>query len=175
MGNGRPPPKISAESWRRQPVESRPGFLIRRVQQVHTALFSQEIGAERITPIMYSVMSALGQNGAMEQTRLARTVAIDKTNLADLLERLRKRGLVARRVPQADRRVRLATLTPAGQALLDAMDEPVARAHARTIAALDPSEQAQFLDFLARIVAASETEADGETAATPAERIGADA
>lgn len=166
MDKGTPSPAVSAEDWRRQPVDSRPGFLIRRVQQVHTALFSQETGPERITPIMYSVMAALGQLGPMEQTRLARTVAIDKTNLADILERLRERKLVTRRVPQADRRVRLAALTPAGRALLERMDAPVARAHARTIEALDPQEQALFLSFLERIVEASEaaeTDTDDES------------
>ena len=57
----------SGEDWRKQPVDGRPGFLIRRVQQVHTALFSEETGAERITPIMYSVLSALGQSGPLDQ------------------------------------------------------------------------------------------------------------
>jgi len=153
----------AAADWRSQPVEGRPGVLIRRVQQIHTALFAEETGPERITPIMYSVLTALRQGGAMDQTRLARTVAIDKTNLADVLERLRERGLVTRRVPQADRRVRLTTLTGAGRNLLDKMDAPVSRAHARTIAALSPDEQALFVAFLQRIVAASEDDgaADG--------------
>lgn len=162
MSKGKPSPAVSTEDWRRQPVDNRPGFLIRRVQQVHTALFSQETAPERITPIMYSVMAALAQLGPMEQTRLARTVAIDKTNLADILERLRERKLVTRRVPQADRRVRLAALTPAGSALLERLDEPVARAHARTIEALNPQEQALFVSFLERIVEASEA-TDPET------------
>lgn len=152
--------EVLAQAWRREPVDQRPGFLIRRVQQVHTALFTAETGPERITPMMYSVLAALDQNGAMDQTRLSKTVAIDKTNLADLLERLRERGLVTRRVPRADRRVRLAALTPAGRALVGEMDAPVARAHARTIAALDADEQALFVSFLQRIVAAAEAEDD---------------
>ena len=164
MAEDKAPADASIENWRRQPVEGRPGFLIRRVQQVHTALFSEETGAERSTPIMYSVLSALGQSGPLDQTRLGRTVAIDKTNLADVLERLRERGLVTRRVPTTDRRVRLSALTPAGQALLDKLDTRVARAHARTIAALSPAEQAQFVAFLQRIVDASEAEADARAA-----------
>lgn len=167
MAKEKAPAEAMAEDWRDQPVQGRPGFLIRRVQQVHTALFAEETGPERITPIMYSVLSALGQDGPMDQTRLARTVAIDKTNLADLLERLRERGLVTRRVPRADRRVRLAALTEAGKALLDRMDEPVARAHARTIAALDADEQALFLEFMQRIV--SENEDDEAARSAPGE------
>ena len=146
-----------------EPFQARPGFLIRRLQQIHTALFAEEIQPERVTPIMYSVLSALDQSGPLDQTTLARMVAIDKTNLADLLERLRKRGLVARHVPRADRRVRVAALTDAGQRLLDALDEKVARAHARTIEVLAPEERAAFVGYLARIIEASER---GETAET---------
>lgn len=160
MAEEKAPQGAPDEDWRNQPVGVRPGFLIRRVQQVHTALFSEETGAERITPIMYSVLSALRQNGPMDQTRLGRTVAIDKTNLADLLERLRERGLVTRRVPNSDRRVRLSALTPAGKALLEALDARVARAHQRTIAALSPDEQALFISFMKRIVDAAEADAE---------------
>lgn len=164
-----PAEDTATADWRRQPVENRPGVLIRRVQQIHTALFAEETGPQRITPIMYSVLTALRQGGPMDQTRLAQTVAIDKTNLADVLERLRERGLVTRRVPPTDRRVRLATLTAAGRALLDTMDAPVSRAHARTIEALEPDEQALFVAFLQRIVTASEgqPEQDPVAAETP--------
>ena len=165
-----PPPAARGAAHRQsesppEPFQARPGFLIRRLQQIHTALFAEEIQPERVTPIMYSVLSALDQSGPLDQTTLARMVAIDKTNLADLLERLRKRGLIARHVPRADRRVRVAALTDAGRRLLDALDEKVARAHARTIEVLSPEERAAFVGYLTRIIEASER---GETADTEA-------
>lgn len=143
--------------WRDGSLQGRPGFLIRRLHQIHTALFAEEIGAEKVTPMMYSVLSALAQTGPVDQTTLARAVAIDKTNMTDILERLRKRGLVRRRIAAKDRRVRLASLTPEGQALLDRIDAGAQRAHARTIEDLTPAEQALFLTLMGRIIEAKET------------------
>lgn len=138
--------------WRDGSLQGRPGFLIRRLHQIHTALFAEEVGKEKVTPMMYSVLSALAQTEPVDQTTLAQQVAIDKTNMTDILERLRKRGLVRRRIATKDRRVRLASLTPDGRALLDRIDAGAQRAHARTIEDLAPAEQALFLTLMGRII-----------------------
>ncbi|MBU0725466.1 MAG: MarR family winged helix-turn-helix transcriptional regulator [Alphaproteobacteria bacterium] len=149
--------KIDPEqNWRGGPLQGRPGFLIRRLHQIHTALFTEECGEEKITPIMYSVLSALSQVGPVDQTTLARAVAIDKTNMADILERLRKRGLIRRRVAPKDRRVRLTVLTEEGRALLDRIDDRAERAHARTVEDLPPAEQAQLVALMMRVIEAKD-------------------
>ena len=153
---GRPLPEASEEPWRHGSLQGRPGFLIRRLHQIHTAIFAEECGEEKVTPIMYSVLSALARSGPVDQTTLAAAVAIDKTNMADILERLKKRGLVRRRVAPKDRRVRLATLTDEGQALLDRIDERAHRAHLRTVEDLTPGEQALLVELMTRIVEAKE-------------------
>lgn len=145
-------------SWRDGDLQERPGFLIRRLHQIHTALFAEECGAEGVTPIMYSVLSALAQIGPIDQTTLAAAVAIDKTNMADILERLRKRGMVRRRVAPRDRRVRLATLTDEGRALLDRVDENAHRAHLRTVEDLSPRDQGVLMELMKRIVDAKTVE-----------------
>ncbi|MEL6265690.1 MAG: MarR family winged helix-turn-helix transcriptional regulator [Pseudomonadota bacterium] len=149
------PPAHAAEARARiDRLHDRPGFLIRRLHQIHTALFAEECAGETVTPIMYSVLSALAELGPVDQTSLAQAVAIDKTNMADLLERLRKRGLIRRRTSTADRRVRIAALTEAGRALLDRIDAAVARAHRRTLEDLAPGEQAQMMAMMRRIIEA---------------------
>ncbi|WP_119168224.1 MarR family winged helix-turn-helix transcriptional regulator [Algihabitans albus] len=141
-------------NWREGPLQGRPGFLIRRLHQIHTAIFAEECGEEKITPIMYSVLSALAQSGPVDQTTLASAVAIDKTNMADILERLRKRGLIRRRVAPKDRRVRLATLTEEAKSMLDRIDDKAERAHLRTVENLSPREQALFIHYMMRVVTA---------------------
>lgn len=151
------PTDIQHAGWRGGSLQRRPGFLIRRLHQIHTALFLQECGEEKITPIMYSVLSALSQTGPVDQTTLAKAVAIDKTNMADILERLRKRGLIRRRTSTKDRRVRLTGLTDEGRALLDRIDDKAERAHQRTLEDLPPSEQAQLVDLMTRLVEATDS------------------
>lgn len=146
----------------------RPGFLIRRLHQIHTALFAEECAAHQATPLMYSVLTALADLEPVDQTTLAEAVAIDKTNIADLLERLRKRGLIRRRAAPHDRRVRLTALTTEGRAALGRMEDAVDRAHARTVAALTPAEQAAFVSFMSRIVDAPRRDAIARAAAADA-------
>jgi len=142
--------------WREDPLQRRPGFLIRRLHQIHTALFAEECGEEKVTPIMYSVLSALAQSGPVDQTTLATAVAIDKTNMTDILDRLKKRGLVRRRVGTKDRRIRLAALTDEGRDLLDRIDEKAHRAHVRTIEDLAPADQVRLMKLMNQIINAKE-------------------
>ena len=150
-------PSNARLNWRDGPLQSRPGFLIRRLHQIHTALFNEECGDIGITPVMYSVLSTLAKTGPIDQTTLAHAVAIDTTNMADVLERLRKHGYVRRRISTRDRRIRLTTLTDKGQELLDRADAHAERAHARTIEDLTAKEQNALMRLLDKIVAAKGT------------------
>jgi hypothetical protein len=49
--------------WHAKPLQERPGFLIRRLHQIHTALFADECAGESITPVQYSILIALDQMG----------------------------------------------------------------------------------------------------------------
>jgi hypothetical protein len=59
-------------SW---PLDQRPGFLIRRLHQIHVALFQKNCAAFEITPLQYSLLSALAKRGTADQTALAADVA----------------------------------------------------------------------------------------------------
>ncbi len=142
--------------WRNGPLSGRPGFLIRRLHQIHTALFNEECGKGPVTPVMYSILSALAQSGPIDQTSLARRIAVDKTNVVDVLERMRKRGLIRRRTSTKDRRVRLTALTDEGRALLDSIDKQAERAHRRTIEDLTADEQRVLMSLMTKIIEAKD-------------------
>jgi len=143
----------AAEDWHAKPLQERPGFLIRRLHQIHTALFLEECAGETITPVQYSILSALDQMGVAEQIALARAVGLDTTNVADVLARLERQKLVRRRVSQRDKRMKAVTLTDSGRALLQRVDAGAARAHERTLAALAPKARARFMRDLSKLVA----------------------
>lgn len=144
--------------WRSGDVSLRPGFLIRRLHQIHTGLFLESCGEENITPVMYSVLSCLSQNGPLDQTTLAKAVAIDKTNMTDILKRLMNRGYVIREVADTDRRMRLTTLTAAGKAVLERTDPHARDAHRRTLDALSPQDRVRFTKMMMTIVEAAEND-----------------
>ena len=89
----------------RMPLWARPGYLVRRLHQIHYALFFEECAAFDITPVQYGLLTTLAQNPDMDQNSLGRELGIDRTNVADVLNRLAKRGLVARERSRTDRRM----------------------------------------------------------------------
>ncbi len=145
-------PASFAEEWHGKPLQERPGFLIRRLHQIHVALFMEECADENITPVQYSILSALDHMGTAEQIALSRAVGLDTTNVADVLARLERQRLVRRRVSQQDKRMKVVSLTDAGRALLKRIDGRAARAHERTLAPLKPKERERFLRDLAQLV-----------------------
>lgn len=133
-------------------LASRPGFLIRRLHQIHTALFIEECSEFKVTPVQYSMMTAVAEQPGLEQARLAYEIGVDRTTLANVAARLEARGLLRRTTTKADRRLKRVILTARGKRLLDQMTQAARRAHVRTIEALPPDEREAFLHSLARLV-----------------------
>jgi DNA-binding MarR family transcriptional regulator len=131
---------------------SRPGYLIRRAHQSHTAIFAEECKTFGITPVQYGVLTALLHRPNIDQATLGAEVGIDRTNAADVLERLAERGLVRRTKGAADRRMMLATLTPAGRTLTQAMHPAMERAEARLLESLPEAERRRFMGTLRKLV-----------------------
>ena len=144
-----PAGEIEARLW------DRPGFLIRRLHQIHVALFLEECRSFDVTPVQYAVMTALSIAPGRDQITLARDAGIDRTNVADVLKRLAQRGLIERRQGAADRRVRLAYLTPRGEALTKRMEAAMLRAQERLVAPLNEADRARLMRSLAALVAAN--------------------
>ncbi|MGQ9366126.1 MarR family winged helix-turn-helix transcriptional regulator [Azospirillum sp. ST 5-10] len=136
-------------------LAQRPGFLIRRLHQIHTAMFVEECAEFNVTPVQYSVLTVLGSHGELDQATLATLVGIDRTTTTGVLARLAERGVVERRPSPDDRRMRLAALTADGRKLLRRMDKKAQLAHDRTIAALPREERALFMRCLAHLVEAN--------------------
>ena len=134
---------------------SRPGFLVRRLHQIHAAMFAEECGAFNITPIQYGLLTILLEQPGLDQISLGSELGIDRTNVADVLVRLEDRGLVRRQVSRADRRMKLASLTDAGETLTRQMESHMKRAQERLTAPLGENDRAQFLELLGRLVDAN--------------------
>jgi DNA-binding MarR family transcriptional regulator len=138
-------------------LASRPGFLVRRLHQIHLAMFAEECGALGLTPVQYSILTVAAAQPGLEQTRLGYEVGVDRTTLANVVARLEGRKLLTRTRGRTDRRLKHVTLTKAGLDLLERMAAPAGRAHARTIEALPEAEREVFLRALATLVDAGNT------------------
>ena len=144
-------------SW---PLDQRPGFLIRRLHQIHVALFQKNCAAFEITPLQYSLLSALAKRGTADQTTLAADVALDRTTTTGALKRLQLRQFVERSIDQGDRRAQVCRLTKAGTALLRQMERSARAAHRETVVDLSKADQRRFIALMQQIVAARSRQAD---------------
>ncbi|MFT4277313.1 MAG: MarR family transcriptional regulator [Rhodopseudomonas sp.] len=134
------------------PLAERPGFLIRRLHQIHVALFQQACGQFEVTPLQYSLLSALAARKTADQTTLAADIALDRTTTTGALKRLEARHLVERPVNADDRRARLCRLTRAGAQLLAKIEGAARSAHEATLQGLSAREKVQFVAMMQRIV-----------------------
>jgi DNA-binding MarR family transcriptional regulator len=144
------PRRPAADPWRI--LASRPGFLIRRLHQIHLALFAEECAAFSVTPVQFSLLSLLSAQPGLDQAALAFAVGVDRATTANVVARLEKRGLLARRPGATDKRVKQVELTAAGHRLLARIDPHARRAHARTLETLCAADRAQFVTLLRQLV-----------------------
>lgn len=86
---------------------TRPGFVIRRLHQIHTGLFLAEAGAFNITPVQYSLLTTLVEHEEIDQNSLCLEIGLERTSVSEVLPRLEARGLLSRKPSTTDRRVKL--------------------------------------------------------------------
>lgn len=134
------------------PLSARPGFLVRRLHQIHSAIFLEECKDFGLTPVQYGLMTALIQHPGADQRSLGVEVGIDRTNVADVLERLAERGFVRRGRSETDRRSMNVFLTEEGRAVVEQMYASMVRAQERLLSPLDPEFRSAFMAMLTQLV-----------------------
>ncbi|WP_354003735.1 MarR family winged helix-turn-helix transcriptional regulator [Ramlibacter aurantiacus] len=135
---------------------ARPGFLIRRLHQVHDALFFRECQTRNITPVQYGILTALSMNPWLDQKAIGQELALDRTTTADVLKRLEEKGLIERRVNPDDRRSRLSVITKAGLKTLENLGQGMQTAQEDLLAPLSELNRLAFSKLLGLLVEAHE-------------------
>ncbi len=139
--------------------EHAPGHLVRRAHQLAVALFMEETAAFEVTPVQFAILNALIDIPGEDQVTLAARVAFDAATSGSVIGRLEAKGWIRREVDPQDKRRKLLWVTPEGEQAVAQMKPGVARVQQRLLAPLAAPEQAQFVDLLARLVAAHEASA----------------
>jgi DNA-binding MarR family transcriptional regulator len=134
-------------------VYTKPGHLIRRLQQIAVAVFAQECADHDITPVQYAALVAVRDNPGLDATRIAALVAFDRSTIGNVLERLEGKGLIERRANPDDRRVKMLKISRRGARLLDKCEPAVMRAQERMLDPLDGAERRAFINQMRRIIA----------------------
>lgn len=126
------------------------GFNLRRANQRHVAIFQKHV--DGLTPTQFAAMARVHELGPLSQNRLGRLTAMDSATIKGVVERLLAKKLVALNPDPDDKRLRLVSLTPEGEALLHVATDQALAARVETLGALTEAEAAQLEVLLAKLV-----------------------
>lgn len=129
-------------------LERAPGHLLRRAQQRAVELFAAEVGPDGPTPPQFALLLSVHQNPGISQIGLVRLIGVDRSTLADMVQRLVRRGLIVRRRTARDGRENTLRLSAAGRRMLAATLDGAARAQAAILAPIAAKDRATALRIL---------------------------
>ncbi|MDK3018725.1 MarR family winged helix-turn-helix transcriptional regulator [Pseudodonghicola flavimaris] len=125
------------------------GFLLRRANQRHLALFAR--GIPDLTSTQFAALAKLCELGQATQNALGRATAMDAATIKGVIDRLRKRDLVDAAPDPEDQRRRTLTPTAEGRALYARLVPAAHEITAATLEPLDEDERATFLRLLEKL------------------------
>jgi DNA-binding MarR family transcriptional regulator len=141
-------------------LDQQPGFMFRRLDNRATSLFEKMAGVDDLTARQFGVLLTLFQNGRMTQGALAAALYVDRSTLAEMLQRMVDRGLVRRRMSRNDRRMAELWLWPEGKKALLASVKQVHAVQRLMISPLPAEYRPLFLKCLAMLSEAEIGEPD---------------
>ena len=152
LTNQRPASQPGSQPASQHDIWDRPGYLVRRLHQIHVGLFLSRVAAGKVTPTQYGLLSILVARPNIDQLTIGGELGLDRANVADILKRLETRKLVTRVVDPQNRRRKLCLATAKGAEFVRRYQREMQASQEQLIAPLLPAEREVFMDLLARLV-----------------------
>lgn len=133
--------------------QSLPIMLLRARESV-MGRFRPMLKDHGVTEQQWRVLRVLYEEGEVDVTFIARNAAILAPSLTRILKSLRENGLVAIRRDASDARRSLASLTPAGQTLVETVMPDSARTYEGISADFGAERMARLIEELDALIAA---------------------
>ncbi len=136
-------------------IWKRPGFLIRRLQQISVAIFISECADAQldITPVQWGILSMLSESPGVGQIEISEELGLDRSNVANVVDRLVTRGWLKQKISPADQRKKAITVTKAGEKVMGELEGIAQRFQRKLLNPLSESEREIFIGLLTRLVA----------------------
>ena len=129
-----------------------PVHLLHRAIQSVDELFNAIIGENGLTPRQLIVLATVGDNEGLSQTAIVLRTNIDRSTTADIVKRLKRKGLLQRHRTKEDARAYAVKLTEEGRRVLRGAEPLSRRVDTRVLGALPAGQRERFIEALALIV-----------------------
>jgi len=124
------------------------GYRLRHAQLSVFRDFVRSMASDGLTPGQFGLMTLIGANPGLNQSRLAEAIGVDRSTMVTALNRLEGRDWIERRPSPSDRRAFAVSLTALGQTVL-ARSKRRVRAHEKRIAgSLTPAQHETLMELL---------------------------
>lgn len=130
--------------------------LVRRAGQYSTLCWTQSVETG-LSAVQYAVLVVLAEEGRCDQQTLGARAGFDKATGTYIIDRMRKSGLLNVVTDSANRRRKLVSMTPEGEAMLESMVEQAKRAEKMITASLDARDVADLKRLLSKLSGVQET------------------
>jgi len=153
-------------------LETSLSHLLRRAQQFAYDQFVQQMGDSTITPRQFIVLFAVNDEEGLSQTDLVNRTGIDRSTLADMISRMIKNGLLARKRTAEDARANSVRLTASGRRALTSSLPRAVAAEKALLELLPRTTQADLVKGLTQLANAigSAKEEEKPARAAPARK-----
>lgn len=128
-----------------------PTWLLNHVAGSGNRLVLAELGEPGLRT-QYTVLAGLAELGPSSQAELVRRIAIDRSDMVALLNRLEAEGLALRAPDPEDGRRNRITITAQGSRALKRLDARIRAAQATLLEPLAPAEREQLIELLQRLL-----------------------
>lgn len=133
--------------------------LLHRAEQLAADRFMQLVG-DAITLRQFAVLAAIAETPGLSQSDLVRATGIDRSTLADIMNRMEKRALVARTPSTSDARAYSVRLAAGGAAILAGATQHARAADAAILDLLPRTKRKSFLNTLTKLSKLAEEAAE---------------
>lgn len=125
--------------------------LLHRAQQAADEAFAAAFADTGLTPRQLAVLVIVGEREGTNQVGLVDATGIDRSTTADLVRRLMRKGLLARRRARHDARSNVLRLTDEGRAMLASFRTRASEVDRMLLDVLPEAGRAGFVEALGRI------------------------
>lgn len=127
-----------------------PGHLVRRLHQICVAVFLDAAKDYNLTHVQFATLLAIERFPGIDQTRVAKLVALDRQTTSNVVTRLSQNGLIERK--RKDKRTNALYITGAGRALIDVMQPRIGGIDEIILGPLSSEERDVLMLLLKKLV-----------------------
>jgi DNA-binding MarR family transcriptional regulator len=131
-------------------MSTTPGYLIRRAQQVHFAIWNAILAGDLTSP-QYAVLTAAANSPSVDQALIGAQASLDSSSVADIVARLADKGWLTRSRDPLDRRRMLVDLTQPAVAAMRHLTRSVEQVQHELLKGLSAEQATDFVAMMQRV------------------------